>query len=134
MKFTRFYLYIAGAATGAIGLTAILSPKIFDVLLFGSTGPTSVFFLQMLGSTLMGYTALNIWAAYTNTYSAMRLAVMANMITLTIAVIVILINLETIEQNKWVLVSEHILFTLGFWVAWLKLEGRNLLKHQRNNS
>lgn len=122
MEFTRFYLYIAGIATGIIGLTAIFIPKFFDVLLFDTTLPTSVFFLQMLGSTLMGYTALNLWAAYTHTYAAMRLAVMANMITLTIAIVIILVNLNSVQKNQWLLISEHVLFTLGFWVAWFKLE------------
>lgn len=120
--FVRWYLIVTAAITFAIGLVLLFWPE--GILQWFIPGATGGFFIKFIGSSLIGYSALNALAAHSADIFAQRLALWSNFVTLVIATGLAIYGVlsHQIHQNGWLIIFEHILFTAGFasclWVSY----------------
>lgn len=113
--FTLTYLWLIAFITVGLGVGLLLLPAWVAGLFFGSPGSDQVtFFARMVGSTLIGYGALNALAAQDGTRSVCKTAVWSNLVTLLIASVVTLTYQSVFEGFGWLIISQHILFAVGF--------------------
>lgn len=113
-KFTRNYLLIIAIITFGLGVGLVVIPSVVVGLFFNMSGVETSFFARMVGSTLIGYATLNALAAYNSTYLVCKIAVWSNLVTLLIASIITLNYQKMFDGFGWLVISQHIIFALGF--------------------
>lgn len=113
--FVTFYLRFISLITLGLGIGLLLWPVRVNEIFFDEQVPASIFFIQMTGSTLVGYGVLNWLAARReNSGRAEKVAVWSNLTTLTIATIVSAFLFNAFSYYKWLIVLQHAIFAAGF--------------------
>ncbi len=120
-RFVRLYFAYIAALTSLIGTTIILWPSVTS-LFFDQLDPPSIFFVRILGSTLIGFAILNYITSHHNDGLLYRAAAYANAATLTVATIICVVYLDQIDHRGWILVAQHALFAIGFYDCIYMLE------------
>ncbi len=117
--FATNYLRVTGVVTALIGVSLLLRPDI--ILQWFIPGATGDFFVRFIGSALLGYSTLNWLASASNDLKTYRIALDANLVTLSIATILSIVGVAsgTIENLGWLLIAEHVVFMACF--AWARL-------------
>jgi hypothetical protein len=82
-------------------------------------GATGDFFIRFIGSALLGYAVLNHLSAKTKDREVRRIAIIANLVTLSVATMLSVAGVisGTIKHDQWILILEHVIFTVGFVYA-----------------
>lgn len=117
LPFVRTYLLVTAAATFAIGVILLFWPE--QILQWFIPGATGDFFVRFIGSALVGYSVLNTLAAETKDYYAQEIALIANLVTLSIATCLSIYGVVSgqITSMTGLLIGEHIVFTVGFAIC-----------------
>lgn len=119
-NFSQRYLEFTALVTLGVGLVLLFWPgRILEWFIPGATGD---FFVRFIGSALVGYASLNHFAAREHERSARRLAIMSNIITLSIATLLSIAGVlsGSIVTNHALIIGEHVLFLSGFIYAYIK--------------
>lgn len=124
MDMVRVYLRAIGIITTLLGLSLLLFPSIVIGIFFNQINSQTEFFAGIAGSTLIGYSVINILASRTKDIEIQRLAVFGNLATLTIASLICLFYYDSFDSYGWLIVGEHIFFAGGFIVCAHKLKNR----------
>ena len=116
-RFTIAYLQLIAGITAVIGLVLLLWPE--WILKWFIPGATGVFFVRFIGSALLGYATLNVLSSKVNNYDIRRIAIDANLVTLTVALILSVVGVVSgaITHDQLLLIGEHVVFVTGFVVA-----------------
>jgi hypothetical protein len=117
--FATNYLRVTAVVTALIGVSLLFQPDV--ILQRFIPGATGDFFVRFIGSALLGYSTLNWLASGSNDLKTYRIALDANLVTLSIATILSIAGVAsgTIENLGWLLIAEHMVFTAFF--AWARL-------------
>lgn len=117
--FAISYLRVTALVTAFIGVSLLLRPDI--ILQWFIPGATGDFFVRFIGSALLGYSTLNWLASNSNDIKTYLIALDANLVTLSIATVLSVVGVAsgTVEQYGWLLIGEHVVFTVFF--AWARL-------------
>jgi len=112
--FATVYLRLTAGVTALIGIGLLLAP---DIILhwFVPSAPGD-FFVRFIGSALLGYSTLNLLASNSNDMKTYRIALDANLATLSVATALSIIGVASgqVERLGWLLIGEHVVFTLLF--------------------
>lgn len=118
-SFTKVYLGLIAVITSGLGLGLLVLPLWVAGLFFISPGVDTSFFAQMVGSTLIGYAALNALAVYDASKRVCEVAVWSNLVTLSIASIITFTYRNSFDGFGLLVIGQHIVFTIGFiYCAW----------------
>lgn len=112
--FATNYLRLTAVVTAVIGVGLLLRPDI--ILTWFIPDAHGDFFIRFIGSALLGYSTLNWLASRSDDLTTYRIALDANLMTLSIATALSSIGVITgvVEQFGWLLIGEHVIFTLLF--------------------
>ena len=118
------YLRLTALVTALIGVGLLFRPDI--ILSWFIPEAKGDFFIRFIGSALLGYSTLNWLASRSEDLKTYRIALDANLVTLTIATILSSVGVVTgvVEQLGWLLIGEHVIFTLLF--IWARLTIRQV--------
>ena len=122
MLFISYYLRAIGAITLFLGLSLLFLPGFVGSLLFEEVNSAVKFFVSITGSTLIGYSVLNILAGARKNHHLQELAVWGNLSTLLIATLVTIIYYGRFDSLGWLVLGEHIVFATGFIICAVKLK------------
>lgn len=114
IEFIHYYLIATAGITASIGLILLFWPE--QILQWFIPGATGDFFIRFIGSALFGYATLNMLAADAKQRDVQRIAVIANLTTLVIALGLSIYGVAAhfITHLGWLLIGEHLLFVAGF--------------------
>ncbi|HYF96617.1 MAG TPA: hypothetical protein VD947_01105 [Patescibacteria group bacterium] len=91
-------------------------------IFFSDINQSTEFFAQITGSTLIGYSTLNILASSHKEKALQNIAVWGNLMTLSIASLVTIVYYSKFDHNGWLIIAQHVLFGLGFAVCAIKIK------------
>lgn len=124
-RFVLIYFRVISLVTAAMGGTLLLYPRISE-LFFNNPPNSTLFFTQIIGSTLLGYAALNgITSLYTDNVIVFKIASWSNLVTLCIASVLCTIYTSRVDTNAWLLIVQHLVFTAGFVACVVLLKNKN---------
>ncbi len=117
--FATNYLRVTAAVTALLGISLLFQPDV--ILQWFIPGATGDFFVRFIGSALLGYSTLNWLASGSNDLKTYRIALDANLVTLSTATTLSIVGVAsgTIENLGWLLIVQHVVFTACF--AWARL-------------
>ncbi len=117
--FATSYLRVTALVTAFIGAFLLLRPDI--ILQWFVPGASGDFFVRFIGGALLGYSTLNWLASSSNDIKTYRIALDANLVTLSIATVLSIIGVASgaVERLGWLLIGEHAAFTALF--IWARL-------------
>ncbi len=112
--FATNYLRVTAAVTALIGVSLLLRPDL--ILQWFIPDATGGFFVRFIGSALLGYSTLNWLASNSRDMKTYRIALDANLVTLSIATVLSIIGVASgaVERLGWLLIGEHVAFTVLF--------------------
>jgi Na+-driven multidrug efflux pump len=124
----KLFLRLTACVTSVIGLTLLFFPHFVANLFLPLPVHGSDIFLRFLGSTLIGYTYLNIYTSIDEHLETARPTLIGNFSTLSIAFLVSLIGVldHSLKSTGWLIVLLHLSFGSGF--AWFAYKNNNLKK------
>jgi len=114
-RFIIIYFRVIAVITAIIGVILLLHPAIAH-LFFTSLNDGTIFFTRIIGSTLLGYAALNgITSFYAHNSITFMVSAWSNFVTLFIASVLCTLYAGMLDSNAWLIIVQHYLFTLGFF-------------------
>lgn len=122
MQFTRYYLRAVGVITLGLGFTLLFFPAFVGSMLFSQVDVPGLFFVSITGSTLIGYSVLNMLASLHKNHGLAELAVWGNLATLLVATIITLVYYGRFDSFGWLVLAQHTVFAGGFIVCARKLQ------------
>ncbi len=122
IDFVRYYLRIVGVITAILGLLLLLWPSAVSEIFFNDISVQTEFFARITGSTLIGYSVLNMLASLDKNRHMQEFAVWGNLSTLLIASVVTIAYYSEFDSFGWLIVGQHIFFGLGFVLCVFKLK------------
>jgi hypothetical protein len=121
-SFIQSYLKLIGFITAFLGITLLFWPSQISSLFFDNVGVSTEFFCRITGSTLIGYSVLNLLASHDKNRHLLEFAVWGNLATLSVASLVTLLYFSRFDSNGWLIILQHGFFGGGFVVCALKLK------------
>lgn len=121
MKWIRRYFVAVALFAGLLGLCLILSPESIVHLFVETTfGSTELFFIRFIGTTLLGLSLLNSFAARSNV-ETMKLACLINIVSLAPATTVSVYGVmhQIIAVNRFLFIAEHMVLLCGFVLVYV---------------
>ncbi|HEX5797406.1 MAG TPA: hypothetical protein VFX86_03365 [Candidatus Saccharimonadales bacterium] len=122
ISFVQFYLRLIGCITFGLGLLLLFWTDWAGELLFNRVSLPAEFFIRITGSTLIGYSVLNMLASLHRNRHLQEFAVWGNLSTLMIASIITIGYYNRFDSLGWLLVTQHVFFGAGFIVCVLMLK------------
>lgn len=126
-EFIIFYLRIISLITFGLGFLLIFWPNQMISIFFRENSSNVEFFIRMLGSTLVGYASLNALASYRAVKHSVDVAIWANLVTLVVASFISLTYAHNFDGFAWLMISQHVIFALGFAYCAIILNRSNKL-------
>lgn len=115
------YFRLIAVITALIGGVLVIHPETAHIF-FNSIDQGTLFFTRIIGSTLLGYAALNaITSIYPKDEVVFIVAAWSNFVTLLIASVLCTIYMGELDSNAWLIILQHYTFTLGFLICIIKL-------------
>ena len=105
-----------------MGTTLLFMPDFVGGIIFEEVNKATKFFIQISGSTLLGYGGLNLLAFLENKKRIYQIASWGNLITLTVASLLSALYIHDFDTNYILLPIQHIMFAIGFLWAIYKLK------------
>ena len=125
LGFIRTYLFAVGCITAFLGVSLLLCPTQMAHIFFFNVSESTDFFVRITGSTLIGYSTLNILASRHKEKSLQNIATWGNLMTLSIASLITIAYYSKLDSNGWLIVMQHIVFGVGFAICAIKIKLSN---------